>query len=735
MSTTVNRRAGCPDEHPGGPAAEVWRYGILGALEVRHGGRPAAVERPRHRAVLTWLLLHADRLVTTEQLVDAVWGENPVATARGRVHAAVSELRKTLRAGGSQPLVSRNGGYCLLTEGATVDAVRFRQGVAGARRLACDGDPAGAASALREGLSLWRGTALAGLEAPFAGAARAHLEEERFAAQELLADLELSLGRHQELVPELGAVLDRYPTREGIAERLVLALYRSGRQTDALAVVRRVRRRLGEEYGLDPGRSIGDLESAVLRGDPALLGAPRRPRETAAIPAGPPERQPVVPSPGTGPSQAPEPSPALDPPAAPGPSPRSVAPHSVAPQFRPAQLPPAVADFAGRCAELGELQEQLRQAAGQAGAPGARVCAVTGPGGIGKTELALHAAHRAAGLFPDGQLHADLRGGERVPAPPAEVLAGFLRALGVPAGAVPAAAEDRAALYRSVLAHRRLLVVLDDARDAGQIRPLLPGSGRCAVVVTGRSKLAGLVGAHRVDLERLDDTEAHALFAGALGPRRAAAEPEATAEVLAACAGLPLALRIVAARLTVRRHWTVAAMSARLGDHGRRLDELRIDDLAVRTCFETSYRRLAAPGGHGRAPDPARAFRLLGIAPGSGISRPAAAALLDLSPRQADEVLEHLVDAGLLESPAPGHYRLHDLLRLFAAERAAAEESEAALRAAVERVTDWYLNGLVEADTLLFPARPPAAAPAVPLTAYREDRRVTDGGAGLRAVG
>ncbi|MET9617946.1 AfsR/SARP family transcriptional regulator [Kitasatospora indigofera] len=727
MSTTVNRRAECPDERPGGAAAEVWQYGILGALEVRHGGRPAAVERPRHRAVLTWLLLHADRLVTTEQLVDAVWGENPVATARGRVHAAVSELRKTLRTGGSKPLVSRNGGYCLLTEGATVDVVRFRQGVDGARRLACDGDPAGAATALREGLGLWRGTALAGLEAPFAGATRAQLEEERFAAQELLADLELSLGRHQELVPELGAVLDRYPTREGIAERLVLALYRSGRQTDALAVVRRVRRRLGDEYGLDPGRSLGELESAVLRGDPALLGAPRTGiRETAAIPAGPSERQPVGPSPGAGPSRAPEPSPAPDPPAAPGPS-----PHSVAPQFRPAQLPPAVSDFAGRCAELGELQDQLRQA----GEPGLRVCAVTGPGGIGKTALTLHAAHRSAGLFPDGQLHADLRGGDRVPAPPTEVLAGFLRALGVSAGAVPAAAEDRAALYRSVLAHRRLLVVLDDARDVAQIRPLLPGSGRCAVVVTSRSKLAGLVGAHRVDLERLDDTEAHALFAGALGPRRAAAEPEATAEVLAACAGLPLALRIVAARLTVRRHWTVAAMSARLGDHGRTLDELHIDDLAVRTCFETSYRRLAAPGGRRRAPDPARAFRLLGIAPASVISRPAAAALLDLSPRQADEVLEHLVDSCLLESPAPGHYRLHGLLRLFAAERAAAEESEAARRAAVERVTDWYLSSLVEADALHFPGRPSVAAPAVPLTAYREDRRVTDGGAGLRAAG
>ncbi|MFF1869819.1 BTAD domain-containing putative transcriptional regulator [Kitasatospora herbaricolor] len=733
MSTTVTRKAGCPDERPNGDAAEVWRYGILGALEVHHGSRPAAVERPRHRAVLTWLLLHADRPVTTEQLVDAVWGENPVATARGRVHAAVSELRKTLRTGGTQPLVSRNGGYCLLTQEAAVDVVRFRQGLDGARRLACGGDPAGAASALREGLSLWRGTALAGLEAPFAEAARAHLEEERFAAQELLADLELSLGRHQELVPELGAVLDRYPTREGIAERLVLALYRSGRQTDALAVIRRVRLRLGEEYGLDPGRSIGDLENAVLRGDPALLGGPGPgTRETAAVvkgaPAGPPERRPAEPSPGTGPAQAPARD--LDPSATPGPS-----PHSIALPFRPAQLPPTVADFAGRCAELRKLQDLLRHAADQPGEYAPRVCTVTGPGGIGKTALTLHAAHRAAAHFPDGQLHADLRGGDRVPAPPTEVLAAFLRALGVPAGAVPAEEEARAALYRSVLAHRRVLVVLDDARDVTQIRPLLPGSGRCAVVVTGRGKLAGLLGAHRLDLERLDHTEAHALFAAIVGRRRAAAEPEATAEVLAACAGLPLALRIAAARLAVRRHWTVAALAARLRDHGRTLDELQVDDLAVRTCFGTSYRRLPAPDGSGRTPDPARAFRLLGIAPGSMIGQAAAAALFDLPPRRTEAVLEQLVDVGLLESPAPGHYQLHDLLRLFAAERAAAEESQAARQAAIGRVTDWYLSSLVEADALPFPGRPRTAAPAAPLASYREDRLVADGGAGLRAAG
>ena len=293
---------------------------------------------------------------------------------------------------------------------------------------------------------------------------------------------------------------------------------------------------------------------------------------------------------------------------------------------------------------------------------------VNGAGGLGKTTLAVHAAHRVRAQFPDGQLYVDLLGASAQPAQPGEVLARFLRDLGLEGDKVPAHDDERAALYRTRLTGRRVLILLDNARDAAQVRQLLPGSSSCAVLVTTRNRTPDLVSTRFVDLNVLEDTEALALFSRVVGPERAAAEPDATAEVLVACAGLPLAIRICAARLAARRQWRVGTLAARLRNEHRRLDELSIGDLAVRASFQVSYDSLRSPG---RGIDPARVFRLLGLWQGASISLAAASALVGAPEDDTADALETLVDANLLESPAPDWYRFHDLLRVYATERAA----------------------------------------------------------------
>ena len=329
-----------------------------------------------------------------------------------------------------------------------------------------------------------------------------------------------------------------------------------------------------------------------------------------------------------------------------------------------------------------------------ASSPGAvRIAVVNGAGGLGKTTLAVHAAHQVSAQFPDGQLYVDLLGASPQPAPPGEVLARFLRDLGIEGDKIPARDDERAALYRTTLTGRRVLILLDNAKDAAQVRPLLPGSSSCAVLVTTRNRTSDLASTRFVDLNVLEDTEALALFSRIVGEERAAAEPDATAEVLVACAGLPLAIRICAARLAARSQWQIATLADRLRNEHRRLDELKIGDLAVRASFQVSYDSLRTTG-HGT--DPARVFRLLGLWQGSSISLPAAAALLGEPEDDVADALESLVDVNLLESPAPDWYRFHDLLRVYATERAqsggiredAARRGRAAHRAGTLRTAD-----------------------------------------------
>ncbi|HEY6491651.1 MAG TPA: tetratricopeptide repeat protein, partial [Trebonia sp.] len=369
---------------------------------------------------------------------------------------------------------------------------------------------------------------------------------------------------------------------------------------------------------------------------------------------------------------------------------------------RPTQLPADIGDFTGRETHVKHLCDLLL-AGNVSASPGAvRIAVVNGAAGLGKTTLAVHAAHQVAAQFPDGQLYVDLLGASSQPASPGEVLARFLRDLGIEGDRVPARDDERAALFRTTLTGRRVLILLDNAMDAAQVRPLLPGSSSCAVLVTTRNRTSDLASTRFVDLNVLEDTEALALFSRIVGEERAAAEPDATAEVLVACAGLPLAVRICAARLAARRQWRIATLADRLRNQHRRLDELKTGDLAVRASFRVSYDSLRRPG---RGVDPARAFRLLGLWEGTSISLPAAAALLGAEEDEVADALEGLVDVNLLESPAPDWYRFHDLLRVYAIERAEAEDPEAARAEAASRLLWWYLDTAQSAADTVSPQR------------------------------
>ncbi|MBO0801826.1 MAG: tetratricopeptide repeat protein [Nocardiopsaceae bacterium] len=367
-----------------------------------------------------------------------------------------------------------------------------------------------------------------------------------------------------------------------------------------------------------------------------------------------------------------------------------------------AQLPADIEDFTGRSEEVRHLCSMLTRPDAASGPGAVRIAVVAGTAGLGKTTLAVHSAHQISDLFPDGQLYVDLSGASTQPAAPAEVLARFLRDLGVDGDKIPAGEDERAALYRTRLTGRRVLVMLDDARDAAQVWPLLPGTASCAVLVTTRNRAMALASTRLVDLNTLSDSEALELFIRLVGDGRPAAEPDATAEVLLACAGLPLAIRICAARLAARRQWKVATMASRLRDSRRRLDEMRAGDLEVRASFQVSYDALRTTR---QRVDPARVFRLLGLWQGRTISLPAAAALVGAREGEVATVLERLVDVNLLESPAPDRYQLHDLLRVYAAERAEAEEPEDDRAAAIERLLWWYVATAEAAAEISSPRR------------------------------
>ncbi|MFE0470278.1 BTAD domain-containing putative transcriptional regulator [Streptomyces sp. NPDC058947] len=646
----------------------VTRFGVLGTVEVWRDGVPVDVGHAMQRRVLAALLVDAGRAVPADALMDRVWGDTEPAYDRRKLYGYVSRLRQALAADGTVITRERGGGYRLEAEPAAVDVHRFRHLSGRARQATADAE---AEALWREALALWRGAAFAGADTPWFSAQRDLLDGERLAAQLELGDVGLRLGRHEAMVSELTARAEAYPLDERVIGQLVLALYRCGRQAEALHVYEQARRRLATELGVDPGPPLRQLFERILAGDPdpaapRATASPTAPRATAA-----PTTPPATASPATASSVAA--SPAAGKPAGPsGPAAKPAQARQLVPRLLPADLPVFVGredEVAKACRLLGAEQS------------GPVTLLVTGPAGVGKTAFAVRTGHLLASRFPDGQLHADLRGFDDEPAEPFTVLGTFLRALGIPGGAVPPELTGRVHLYRTLLAGRRMLVVLDNAAGARQVSDLLPSGGRCATVVTSRTTMAELTG-RRLPLDVLDPATGLDLLRAMLGRERTDAESGPARSIVDTCGGLPLAVWVAGARLAARPHWPLAKVARALADEQRKLDELAVGHIAVRAGLELTYRQMTPRTRH--------ALRMIALLPGPHFAAWALAALLDTSLSEAEAVLDDLVEVHLVQSgPANTtgiRHHLHDLVRLFARERLEQDVPERERGAALSRL-------------------------------------------------
>lgn len=614
----------------------VVRFRLLGTIDARLDGRALDVGHLRQWCVLAALLLDANTAVTVDELVDRVWGGRPPQRAKETLYSYVSRLRAVLAVDEAVQIARRSTGYELTVDPDAVDVHRFHRLVSAAR-ASTGGERA--LDLFEEALALWRGEPFAVLDTPWLNAMRAALDRARFSAALDRNDLALRHGRYAELLDEIGQAATAYPLDERIAGQHMLALYRAGRPSDALACFRGLRARLAEELGIEPGEQVAALHQRILRADPELSTADRA----------------VV----------------------------------------PRQVPTPPRTFTGRSAELAELA--------RLGEP-ATLCVIIGPGGVGKSWLAQRFAYEQRSRYPAGQLYTDLRGFDPAspPVPAAVAVRGFLEALGVAPEAIPGDLDARTALYRSLVADKRLLIVLDNARDSAHAAPLLPGGSGATVVVTSRHQLTGLVTAHGARplvLGLLPENDARRLLATGLGSGRMEAEPDAADDVLRHCGGLPLALGILTARAAVHPGLPLAALAAELDEAATRLDALDAGELAVnlRAVLSCSVESLTPPAGE--------LFALLGLVPGPEFGLAAAASLAGKSLAATRALLRQLVAAHLATEPAPGRYRMHDLLRLYAAEQAVAQAGDRP--AARRRLLDHYVQTAYAANRLLAPFRTP----------------------------
>jgi DNA-binding SARP family transcriptional activator/tetratricopeptide (TPR) repeat protein len=628
---------------PDGDRASV-HFGVLGPLLIQAGGTEVTVRGARLRVLLAALLARAGRPVTVAELAEFVWDGEPPDGARDTVRAHLMRLRRALGPDAGARIATHAPGYRLVVSEEEVDALWFARCYQDGAMAFAAGRWAQARTAFADGLSLWRGDPLADIPSQLLRDAEAPaLQRLRLLALHCRIDADLRLGGADELTPELQELIHAHPLYEHFHAQLMTALARSGRRAEALEAYQHARRVLIDQVGIEPGAELKELQRSILAGELTISE-----QVTGGM-----SRKPV-----------------------------------------PRQLPAAAGHFAGRAAELKQLDAALDRA------DQVTIATVGGMAGIGKTTLALNWAHQVTDRFPDGQLYVNLRGfGPAAPMAAAEVLRGFLDALrDDPVRPLPADPDAQAALYRSLLAERRILIVLDNARDEEQVRPLLPGTGNSLTLITSRSQLAGLVtieGAIPVRPGPLTDAEAHELLSRRLGRERVTAEPSAAALVITACAGLPLALCIAAARAALAPTLSLAALSAQIGEPG--LDALSGADpyADVRSVFSWSYQRLS--------PEAARLFRSLPAFPGPDVSLDSAASITP--PGRAAQLLTELTSAHLVEEYRPGRYQLHDLLARYAQERAEQDDTEDSRREAVRRVLTWYMAAAMAARRTLNPDR------------------------------
>ncbi len=632
---------------------------LLGPLTVRVDGVVVPIPRGKQRALLAALLLHAGRTVTTDQLADLLWGPALPLSAAVTLQNYVKRLRQALGAGRDR-IMTEPGGYLIQVHSGELDISAMGEALTAAHRAAQAGAWLDASVQAAAALAFWRGEALCDVDlGVLALTELPRLTEMRLQARELAIEAGLHLGGHPELVAEAMQLTVAAPLREHLHALLMQALYRSGRRAEALEAYQHARGVLVRELGSEPGPELQALHRQILDDDPALA-ASRSPALSEAATAG-------------------------------GTQDRLV----------PRELPAAVPSFTGRDSELAALASLIRSTSRSA-PPAMLITAIGGTAGVGKTALAVQWAHQVTGRFPDGQLYVNLRGYDPAqPKPAADALAGFLRALGVPSHDIPLDEGERAARYRSLLAGQRILVLIDNAADADQVRPLLPGTPGCMAVVTSRDSLAGLVardGAQRLDLDLLPLADAVRLLRILIGAR-VDADPEAAAALAACCCRLPLALRVAAELAASRPGASLARLAGDLADQQQRLDLLDAGGdvrAAVRAVFSWSYRHLD--------PASAQVFRLVGDHPGTSVDAPAVAAQAGLTPQRAGQLLHVLCRAYLMQPAGPGRYGMHDLLRAYARELAATDDTPAVRGSAMTRLIDYYLNGAGSAVSTLYPA-------------------------------
>lgn len=640
---------------------------LLGSVEVHHRGQVLDIGPPRQRCVLGALAMDVGRPVRADTIVDRVWGEAPPSQVRQSLYVYIARIRQVIgdiepTSDGSGPrVIRRSGGYLLDVDPDHVDVHRFSGLVAQASDPRCADQHR--ATLLRQALALGRGTPLANVSGLWAEQVRERLRRQWLDTAVAWARAELGAGNPAAVVHDLTAMVAEFPLVEPLTAALMSALYANGRAAEALDCYATIRRRLADELGADPSSELQQVYQTILRAEPG--------------PA--PSNGTATPSPPT----------------------------------RPAQLPGDTLGFTGREAELAHLNALMAERTHRA-----TTVVISGTAGVGKTSLAVHWAHHASERFPDGQLFLDLRGFDpiRPPISPDQAIPALLDALVARSERIPPSLQAKTGLLRSLLATRQLLIVLDNARDADQVRPLLPGTTGSLVIVTSRHRMSGLSvsnGAHSIILDTLSDHESRELLVARLGARRVAAEPEATDDIVARCDRLPLALAIVAARAACHPTFPLNALATELRHDEHRLDALTDGDAAtdIRAAFSVSYQTLTEPA--------ARLFRLLGQHPGPHVSTPAVASLAGLPLPAVLPLLAELERANLVTQSVPSRYVLHDLLREFAAELAGALDSDAERHAAMTRTLDHYLYTAYDADLLLYPHRYrfplPPVGPDVPV--------------------